>query len=483
MRPGLARVWPRSAASLRSVFIILLLLACFAVAPGLEAASCGGAQPCKCGDTVTSNYLLGGDLGPCSGHGLAVKSNVVLDCRGFQITGLGGTSERYGISLSGKPGAEISGATVKGCRVSRFHRGIRLRAASSSLIADNTASDNGDHHTHVGYGIDVSGGSHNNVLENNRVHGNADEGIHIGTGSYKNRFVGNTSADNYRENLYLLLANSNVFVRNTLGPGGVNSLYLKDSGGNLFEGNTFRGNTARIVGDARDNQFINNTFSGAGLHFQPYKGTARSPSNNRVTGGAITDARECVRFTSTRGKRRGGYGARVPHGGPKRIAVGALGQYADRRPIGRPHPRRGLDAQPWTTGDRSGQGCGRGARGGGEGTGPRRLRRRHVGGGDRCGGKYPSSGLPHRGAGGLPHRPTDSVHAHRHQGRVCDGDPGRLDYRGRKPDGFSPAWITGWLPGPRSPGTAAGVGTTVTVAPTASRRRTYSLTWSGSTWR
>jgi hypothetical protein len=55
------------------------------------------------------------------------------------------------------------------------------------------------------------------------------------------------------------------------------------------------------VGDARDNQFINNTFSGAGLHFQPYKGTARSPSNNRVTGGAITDARECIRFTSTRG--------------------------------------------------------------------------------------------------------------------------------------------------------------------------------------
>jgi hypothetical protein len=80
---------------------------------------------------VSSSYLLGGNLGPCSGHGLVVKSNVVLDCRGFQITGLGGTSEQYGISLSGKPGAEISGATVKGCRVSRFHRGIRLHAASS----------------------------------------------------------------------------------------------------------------------------------------------------------------------------------------------------------------------------------------------------------------------------------------------------------------------------------------------------------------
>ena len=65
--------------------------ACFAVVPRLEAASCGGARPCQCGDTVTSSYLLGGNLGPCSGHGLVVKSNVVLDCRGLQITGLGGT--------------------------------------------------------------------------------------------------------------------------------------------------------------------------------------------------------------------------------------------------------------------------------------------------------------------------------------------------------------------------------------------------------
>jgi len=301
-RPELTRVRPRRAASLRSAFILLfLLLTFFAVAPRLEAASCGGARPCKCGDVVTSNYLLGGNLGPCSGHGLVVKSNVALDCRGFQITGLGGTSEQYGISLSGKPGAEITGATVKGCQVSRFHRGIRLHAASNNLVGDNTATDNGDQGTHVGYGIDVSGGSHDNVLENNRVQRNADEGIHIGTGSYKNRFAGNTSANNYRENLYLLLANRNVFVRNTLGPGGMNSLYLKDSGGNLFEGNTFRGNTARIVGDARDNQFINNTFSGAGLHFLPYKGTARSPSNNRVAGGAISDTGECVRFTSTRG--------------------------------------------------------------------------------------------------------------------------------------------------------------------------------------
>jgi parallel beta-helix repeat protein len=265
-----------------------------------EAAECGGAVPCRCGDTVTSNYQLGGDLGPCPGHGLVVASKVLLDCRGFRITGLGGGSEQFGIFLNGKGGAEIMGATVKGCRVSRFRRGIRLRSASSSLIADNTASDNGDHKAHVGYGIDISGGSHNNVIEENRVRGNADEGIHIGSGSHKNRLVGNVIADNHRENLYVLGADGNVFVRNTVGGGGVNSLYLKDSSRNLFEGNTFLGKTGRVIGDARDNQFVNNTFSGAGLHFTFYKGSSRYPHKNRVAGGTITEAENCLRFTSSR---------------------------------------------------------------------------------------------------------------------------------------------------------------------------------------
>lgn len=256
---------------------------------------------CRCGDTVTADYALADDLGPCPGNGLVVKSSVRLDCRGHRITGPGNLSEKAGIFLDGRPGAEIRGATVKGCRVSGFQRGIRLRAASSNLIAGNAAIGNGNRETHRGYGIDVSAASHNNIFEGNQVEGNADEGIHVGTGSHKNRFVENVSRDNHREALYLLAADGNVFLRNTLG-GGVNSLYLKDSSGNLFEGNTFVGRTARIIGASRDNQFVDNSFSGAGLHFAPYKGNpARAPSNNRVTGGEITKAQDCLRFTSSRG--------------------------------------------------------------------------------------------------------------------------------------------------------------------------------------
>ncbi len=250
---------------------------------------------------MTSDYVLAAPLGPCPGHGLILKSRVTVDCRGLEITGLGNGSEQFGIFLNGKPGAEVTGTTVKNCHVSQFLRGIRLRSARGNLVTGNTATGNGNQSTHEGYGIDVSGASPDNLFEGNQVQGNADEGIHIGYGSHRNRLVGNVSHDNYRENLYLLGADGGVFLRNTLGGGGVNSLYLKDSSFNRFEGNTFLGKTARIIGDAHDNQFVNNTFS-AGLHFTSYKGAPpRSPSNNRVTGGTIKGAAECVRFTSSRG--------------------------------------------------------------------------------------------------------------------------------------------------------------------------------------
>jgi parallel beta-helix repeat protein len=289
---------PHLAAGVALVGLIVLALA------GVAAAgSCGGNVTCKCGDTVTANYSLPFDLGPCPGHGLVIKSHVRLECRGLKIAGAGSGGERYGIFLNGKPGHDVTGATVTGCRVSGFMRGIRLRAASGNVLADNVSTTNGDFNTHVGYGIDLSGESKNNLLERNTVQGNADEGIHIGRGSHGNRLTQNVVTDNRRESLYLLAADGGRFIGNTLGGTGVNSLYLKDSSANYFEANTFIGKTARIIGDSRDNQLVGNIFSGAGLHFVSYdkETPIRRPAGNRVTGGSIKGAAECLRFTGSSG--------------------------------------------------------------------------------------------------------------------------------------------------------------------------------------
>ena len=70
-----------------------------------------------------------------------------------------------------------------------------------------------------------------------------------------------------------------------------------------------------------------------------------------------------------------------------------------------------------------------------------------------------------------------------HEKRLRASQPHRLRHRGRELDDFHSARIGGGEAlGPRG-AASPDVGTTATVAPTASRRRTYSLTWSGSTWR
>src|SRR5262249_15789762 len=209
-------------------------------------------------------------------------------------------TEHYGVFLDGKPGAEVTGATVTACRVSGFKRGIRLRSASDNTIAENVSTTNGDFQSHEGYGIDLASSSRNNVLHGNTVQGNADEGIEIGRGSHRNRLTENVVTDNYRESLYLLVADGGVFLRNTLGGTGANSIYVKDSSANYFEGNTFVEKTARIIGDSHDNRFVGNTFNGAGLHIQAYKeAPLRRPARNSVTGGVIKGATDCLRFTST----------------------------------------------------------------------------------------------------------------------------------------------------------------------------------------
>jgi hypothetical protein len=57
---------------------------------------------------VVADYVMTRDLGPCAGHGLLVRSNVTLDCRGFRLAGLGNGSDQYGAYLNGNTGTEVN---------------------------------------------------------------------------------------------------------------------------------------------------------------------------------------------------------------------------------------------------------------------------------------------------------------------------------------------------------------------------------------
>jgi parallel beta-helix repeat protein len=237
-------------------------------------------------------------LGPCEKRGLTVRSGVTLDCAGRAIHGSGENSKDFGVALQ----AETSGATVKNCHISGFLRGVRLRQANKNTILHNTVHHNGNVSARVGYGIDLAG-SQDNVFQDNYVHHNADEGIHAGTGSHGNTFIGNRVEDNGRENFYFLRSDRAVLQKNSTRGGGANSVFIKHSSFLRLENNIFRDKPVTFRGDAHDNVLMDNELVSTGVRFESYEehGAVTRPSKNLISGGKITDAKECLNFSNASG--------------------------------------------------------------------------------------------------------------------------------------------------------------------------------------
>ncbi len=260
------------------------------------ARHCGGSRSCQCGDVVVSDYTLPGNLGPCEKRGLVVASGVTLDCDKHTIRGRGERSDDFGLALQ----KNATGATIRNCTVTGFQRGIRLKEVRKNKILFNTVHTNGNAASGVGYGIDVAR-AQDNLFKGNFVHHNADEGIHVGTGSHGNTFLNNRIEDNGRENFYFLFADRGVLRENSMRGGGSASLFIKHSAFMQIEKNTFQDEPVILRGNSHDNVLVDNEILNAGLRFQPYeeRGAWTYPSKNRVSGGKIRGASECLSFAST----------------------------------------------------------------------------------------------------------------------------------------------------------------------------------------
>jgi len=123
------------------IFIIILL---FLNSSIIYADNCGGNKECKCGDTVTSDYVLKEDL-VCNGTALNFfkYNNVDLDCNGHKIIGNG---KGDGILLRWSSNNDISN-----CYISGFENGISIPKykyngyeyfARNTRIYDNKLIDN-----------------------------------------------------------------------------------------------------------------------------------------------------------------------------------------------------------------------------------------------------------------------------------------------------------------------------------------------------
>ena len=273
------------------------VVVCGLVAVDSQAARCGGERPCACGDHVVEDYRLLADIGPCAKDGLRIEARVTLDGAGHAIRGPGAT----GVGL--RVGVEGNGSQVRDLSVSGFEHGVRLIGARGVRIEGVEAHGNGDPGERVGYGIDLSAGASENVLERVRVHDNADEGIHVGSNATANRIVDSDVFGNGRENVYFLacrdnrLERSRVRSKNTANA----SIYIKFATGTVLEGNEIDGGSVQIRGAARDTVLSNNTLRGASVILQAQNDRrfgSGSPSGTILRGGSITAPEACVRIDS-----------------------------------------------------------------------------------------------------------------------------------------------------------------------------------------
>lgn len=294
-----------------SYLVILLALLGLTLAPSnLEAANCGGATPCACGDNVIADTTLTAPL-TCprgvSGLTLQGTDNVTLDCNAQSITGPGwrvGDADAYGVyvrdGITINIGVIPTRNKIKNCTIVGFKVGIRLRTGGGgpllgNEIRNNIIHDNGDPVTHQYYGIETSGGGAAGAsptwttFDGNTVYSNADEGVHIGNGADNSTVTNNVIYGNFRENLYILDADSVIISQNYLGaqtsgasePAN-NAVYMKNSVGWTVTQNTFAYRPLHITGSTSGNTYSDNTYlQGAFVKVDYYPGTPNLvPANN-----------------------------------------------------------------------------------------------------------------------------------------------------------------------------------------------------------
>lgn len=253
---------------------------------------------CECGDTVTQDYKLPADLGPCSGNGLNIGDNVKVNGQGRQVIGPQ-LRDTFGVVFRGQ------GSSVKNVKVTKFARCVRFRGndalarpASDNVIKDSEMSECGFFTgtpprpaTASSYGVDFAEGAIGNTVKDNWIHGAFDEGVHFGSGTASNVLVNNLIENNANEQVYILNSSGNTVKENVIAGGRI--AVFVDGEAQPTTANDVKENLGdRLLqvrgAGAADNEFRENTFRS--IRFE------RNATNNLVKEGQIIGGNPCIQF-------------------------------------------------------------------------------------------------------------------------------------------------------------------------------------------
>lgn len=249
-----------------------VLSACLASVVPAEAAHV------VCGQVITQDVTLHGDVGPCPNNGIIVDAdNVTLNLNGYRVRGTPDTGDGGGIIIDQQHGVTVLNGTV-----SDFDGGVAIIGGGENhlnrlLVVDNIGASEGHPpapSTRFGEGIAVEGSS-NNLIHNSVVRNN---GPFAGIGLYEvpdsdhtfppapttgNRVQNNLVEDNtacrrgpFCDNIGIRLepqvGPDNVVTRNTVRRNGLDGISLfRAAARNTISRNTIEANgfVGAVAGD------------------------------------------------------------------------------------------------------------------------------------------------------------------------------------------------------------------------------------------
>lgn len=242
--------------------------------------------------------MLDRDVVDCDHHGIRLAPFAKLDCAGHEIRAREGGATGYGVRLDA-----IEQAEVRNCKISGFHRGIRIRGGHRNGVIANEI---------VGgvYGIEVAGQTDGGRSEENRVSGNRivgpeRDGIHVGAGTAHTLIESNSITAAGEEGITVEACRACELIGNTIDGNAGAAIDINDSTGGRYARNTVRGSLVKIRGSSERNLFEDNDLSESGYVFSATPGASaedadRVPTRNRVVGGVVRDSAVCFRFRGAR---------------------------------------------------------------------------------------------------------------------------------------------------------------------------------------
>ena len=251
----------------------------------LSGAEAANAQP-KCGDTITADTTLDGDLSDCPNNGIVIGADdIALDLNGHAITGDG---EEFKPCPKGEfcdvgvVNVGHDGVTVRDGSLRKFAVGALVGRARHNRVLEISSSKN------AFFGFVVSESAKTSVRDSSGSHNPPPDGDGLGLfGSHDLRIVDNSFQRNAQPGIHIAFGGDDNLIKGNLishsSPG-----ILMETDRNRVRRNRFvRNDAGVIVGPGSRNVIARNRFSrdGDGIAIEKGRG-------NLVKRNVVVDARQ-----------------------------------------------------------------------------------------------------------------------------------------------------------------------------------------------